>query len=262
MSQVRRAPVGDLLNQGWTTRVDRPELAELGRAALDVARRVFALPQERKAEFVDPTGSGDAGWRSVADPVDRPDEVWQLGGEPPDLWPAELAADRALLLRLRAGCTAVVAELLADTAPVLGRSPEEFGEAVDEQRSVVRLLRYGQRAGGIGFSPHTDFGIATVFAAESVPSLELREGTGDWRKSGSAVAVAAGEMLAARAGGRIRAGVHRVCATAEQRWAVAVFVHPDAAYPLAVADGGTEITAREFFHWAMARGGDRPTQGR
>lgn len=262
MSSESRAPVDDLLDRGWTTRMDRPDLAELGRSALGVARRVFALAPDRKAEFVDPTGSGDAGWRPVADPVGRPDEVWQLGGDLPDLWPAELAAEHALLRRLRSGWATAVANLIADTADALGRPPGAVEGAVDERRSVVRLLRYGARQGGLGFAPHTDFGIVTVFAAESVASLELQDAAAAWRGVGSAVAVAAGEMLSACMDGRIRPGLHRVRATPAERWAVAVFVHPDEAYPLVVGEDGTPVTAREFFGWAMGRGSERPAGGR
>lgn len=242
--------VADLLARGWTTALPYADLTDLGRAALDAARHAFALPTERKAMFVDPSGAGNIGWRP-ASRDDRPDEVWQLDGRP-DLWPTELDADRAAIHRLRTRCTEIVANLLETLAPALGLPPAELRRCVNTAESVVRLLYYAPRINGIGFAPHTDLGLATFFAAESVPALELEDESGRWRLTDSCCAVAAGEMLVIRADGRVPVGRHRVCSSAQERWSVAVFIHPEPTYVLGADDNGRPITARGFFERALA----------
>lgn len=147
--------VSDLLARGWTTAVPYADLTGLGRAALDAARHTFVLPTERKAMFVDPSGAGNIGWRP-ASRDDRPNEVWQLSGAEPDLWPAELEADRAAVHRVRTRCAEIVADLLEALAPALGLPPDELRQCVSAADSVARLLHYAPRTGGIGFAPHTD----------------------------------------------------------------------------------------------------------
>lgn len=242
--------VADVLARGWTTALRYADLTDLGWAALDAARHAFALPAERKAMFVDPSGAGNVGWRP-ASRGDRPDEVWQLDGGP-DLWPAELEADRAAIYRLRTRCTEIVASLLEALAPALGLPPAELRRCVNTSESVVRLLHYSPRTNGIGFAPHTDLGLATFFAAESVPALELEDEAGQWRPADSDCAIAAGEMLVIRAGGRVPVGRHRVYSSAQERWSVAVFVHPEPTYVLGADDSGRPITAEGYFERALA----------
>ena len=256
--------VSDLLARGWTTAIPYADLTGFGQAALDAARHVFALSAERKAMFVDPSGYGNIGWRS-ASRDDRPNEVWQLGGGEPDLWPVELEADRAAIHRLRTRCVEVVADLLEALAPALGVPASELRGCVSVVESVARLLHYVPRPDGSGFAPHTDLGLATFFVAESVPSLELEDEAGQWRPVESDWAVAAGEMLSIRAAGRVHAGRHRIRSSLRERWAVAVFIHPEPAYPLGIDDNGRTLTARRFFERALSaytagaqpEGGDR-----
>lgn len=256
--------VSDLLARGWTTAIPYPDMTGLGRAALDAARYIFALPAERKAMFVDPSGHGNIGWRPTSR-GDRPNEVWQLGGGEADLWPAELEADRAAVHRLRTRCVEIAVDLMEALIPALGLPASELSGCVSVVDSVARLLHYDRRSNGIGFAPHTDLGLATFFAAESIPSLELEDEAGQWRPVEAGRAVAAGEMLFVRTSGRVRAGRHRIRSPLQERLAVAVFVHPEPAYPLGIDDDGQTVTAWSFFQRALSvytaearpKGGDR-----
>lgn len=254
--------VSDLLARGWTTAIPYMDMIGFGQSALDAARHVFALPAERKAMFVDPSGYGNIGWRP-ASRDDRPSEVWQLGGGKPDLWPVELEADRAAVHRLLKRCVEIAADLLAALAAALGLPANELRQCVSVVESVARLLHYAPSSGGIGFAPHTDLGLATFFAAESVPALELEDEAGQWRPSESDLAVAAGEMLSVRVADRVHAGRHRIRSSLRERWAVAVFVHPKPEYSLGVDDDGETLTAQRFFERALSvyTAGSHPVDG-
>lgn len=256
------AIAAELLHRGWARVVPSAGLATVGSDALAAARRVFALPAQQKRRFADPQGGGHVGWRSTVR-QDRPEEVWQLrGADDRPSWPDELQADLIAVQALLERCVAATAAVLEALAPMVGVPPEEARANVSPGDSVVRLLHYSPRPGGLGFAAHTDLGLATVFAGESVPALELEDADGAWSSPTSDWVVAAGELLAVRTAGRVRAGRHRVRATPTERWAAAVFVHPTPGYELGMDDHGHPLTARAYFERAMSAytgQGEQPT---
>jgi isopenicillin N synthase-like dioxygenase len=246
------AVAAELLHRGWARVVPSAGLAAVGSDGLAAARRVFALPARQKRRFADPQGGGHVGWRP-AFRQDRPDEVWQLrGADDRPSWPDELQAELTAVQVLLERCAAATAAVLEALAPMVGVPPDEARASVSPADSVVRLLHYSPHPGGLGFAPHTDLGLATFFAGETVPGLELEDVDGAWSSAASHWVVAAGELLAVRTGGRVRAGRHRVRAAPSERWAAAVFVHPRPGYELGLDDHGLPLTAKAYFERAMS----------
>lgn len=245
------AVAAELLHQGWARVTPSAGLAAVGNDALAAARRVFALPAHRKQRFVDPQG-GHVGWRPN-DRQDRPEEVWQLrGANDRPSWPEELQTELTAVHILLERCAAATAAVLEALAPMVGLSSDEARASVSPADSVVRLLHYSSRADGLSFSPHTDLGLATFFAGETVPALELEDADGAWTSAASHWVVAAGELLTVRTGGRVPAGRHRVRAVPTERWAAAVFVHPEPSYQLGADDRGLPLTAKAYFERAIS----------
>ncbi len=248
---AQRLITQSLLSCGWAAIVPSDDLAEFGARGLAVARRLFALPLEHKRSFTDPAGQGHAGWRADSR-GGRPDQVWQLTGPGPELWPAELAAERKVLDRLKERCVDTTAAILAGLASAIDIAAHDIRQAVSATDSTLRLLHYTGRDAGLGFAPHTDLGLATFFAGETTPALELEGADGSWESASSGWVVAAGEMLTRWTNGGVRAGRHRVRSSRTDRWAIAVFIHPPRTFELGTDLEGRPVTASEFFERAMS----------
>lgn len=243
-----------LMRAGWTALVPTDKLAELSTAALSTARQLFALPYERKRSFARPDLGGHVGWRDSSR-EDRPEEVWQIqvSNETED-WPMELYAERRALNHLGVLCARITKHLLAALVNIID-DPEisqRLGTCVSHERTIVRLLHYQPRLNSLSFAPHTDLGITTIFAGETISALELEEEHGLWVTPDSQLVLAAGEILAACTRNRVRPGQHRVRSVQEERWAVAVFVHPEPNYEIGFDAKGLPITAQAFFERSMA----------
>jgi isopenicillin N synthase-like dioxygenase len=236
----------DLLQQGWAA-VDAPaDLRTLGDDVLQAARRVFALPEERKAQFVDPQEAGQSGWLA-RDQDDRPDEIWQIGGGRALRWPDELRAELDAIERLKARCIDFSRGVLTDVARTVGLPDDAVSSTISAAHSSIRLLHYRPRRPDLGFGAHTDLGVATFFAGETSPALELQDHSGAWQRARSGWVLAAGEMLPVLTRQQGKAGLHRVRSLPEERWAAVVFMHPTPDQHLGVDESGQPVDARAFF---------------
>lgn len=243
-----------LMSAGWTAFVPTNNLAELSATALSTARRLFGLPLERKRSFARPDLGGHVGWRG-SPRGDRPEEVWQIKvSNETDDWPPELHAERRALNRLGVLCAEFTDRLLAALAAMVDNKEvaHRLGTCVSHERTIVRLLHYQPRLDGFGFAPHSDLGVATMFAGETVSGLELEEEHGRWVRPNSLFVLAAGEILTACSRSLVRPGRHCVRSVQEERWAVAVFVHPEPNYEIGSDAEGLPLTAQAFFEKSMA----------
>jgi isopenicillin N synthase-like dioxygenase len=143
---------------------------------------------------------------------------------------------------------------IAAASPVLGEAVEHAGDSSDalleslaNGDSVLRLLRYPPERAELRFVPHTDLGLASVYAAETHPSLEILDPERGFCPAGLAPdrwLLAAGEMLARKTA--IPALTHRVGAVPIERFAVIVFLHPHADYVVGRSTSGHALTAGEL----------------
>jgi isopenicillin N synthase-like dioxygenase len=241
------------LRRGWVF-VDPPaSLKRISLEVLAVARNVFALPAERKKQFVDPADAGQSGWLAKAR-SDRPDEIWQLGGDRETRWPTELNASLGVIEELRKRSIDMTMTVLAEAEQAAGVIAGTLTRRVSPPHSFVRLLHYAPRSQGISFAPHTDLGLATFFAGETTPGLEFYGQQDGWLENRSGWAIAGGDMLPALCGDGSRAGLHRVRSMAQERWAVAVFVHPEPGCQVGMDAQGKPLAASAFFQQVRAAG--------
>jgi len=246
----------DLEETGWTYFHCSDNLAHLVDKAIEIAKAIFALPEEQKLQCSSPETNYQSGWRKP-EQIDRPTEVWHISHtDPPESWPVDFVPERTTILELLDQSIKSVGPHLDEYAQNFGGVAGELYESLQRGISVIRLLYYSASDNTIRFSAHTDFGLASLFVAETSPGLELKTRQGEWRlvnlERGKWI-LAAGEMLAARSAGVIPPALHRVISTPEERFAIAIFLHPDRNYSLAKTSEGKILTAGEFFDRLMGQ---------
>lgn len=241
---------------GWTKFRCSTTLSMLAGEVLDIARIVFALPESEKSRFCSPETNYQSGWRNP-NVRDRPTEVWHISHTDPNgTWPIALASERLTILELLDQSRQAVGRHLDTLVQDFGGVPGELCNSLERGNSVVRLLYYGTAERTGRFPRHTDFGIASLFVAETCPGLELQTGEEEWRLAGLSPdnwILAAGEMLATKSDGVIPAALHRVITPENERWAVAIFLHPDKDYCLGQDEKGDILTAEVFFDALMKK---------
>ena len=216
-------------------------------------RRFFHLPEAQKAAVdMSRTGS-NRGWGAPrseqVDPQANPDykEVFDCGFDlPPDdpqahlsvyapnLWPDLPGFRDTVQGYYRAAC-GVAMDVLRVIAAAIGETLEYFDDKFSRPMALLRGNFYPARpdwAGDkdFGIAAHTDYGCLTLLAADGVPGLEVQARDGSWMpvtaEPGEFV-INFGEMMEMWTGGRVRATLHRVKGTAEERISVPLFFNPD-----------------------------------
>ena len=216
-------------------------------------RRFFHLPEAQKAAVdMSRTGS-NRGWGAPrseqVDPQANPDykEVFDCGFDlPPDdpqahlsvyapnLWPDLPGFRDTVQGYYRAAC-GVAMDVLRVIAAAIGETLEYFDDKFSRPMALLRGNFYPARpdwAGDkdFGIAAHTDYGCQTLLAADGVPGLEVQARDGSWMpvtaEPGEFV-INFGEMMEMWTGGRVRATLHRVKGTAEERISVPLFFNPD-----------------------------------
>ncbi len=228
---------------------------------LEVARRLFALPQAdkdavamvRSPHFRGYTRlggeltRGEVDWREQIDvgperpPIagpGRPDYVWLQG---PNQWPAALSELPAVVAEWDAALSTVGRTLLRHWAAALGSPPDVFDAAfADTPATLIKIVRYpARRAGSQGVGAHRDAGVLTLLLAEpGSRGLQVRTAAGDWvdvPPVPGAFIVNIGELLEVATGGYLKATEHRVVLDeAAERISVPYFFNPrlDAHIPV------------------------------
>lgn len=201
------------------------EIAELSEESLNLARTLFELPRHTKEKYSPTSSIGYAsGWRPT--PNGGP-EFWHVdGSDPEQAWPKALDIELITLTKLMTAAGNLLVAQLDELLVVNGlNSKGAFIDAVGNMATRARLVHYfpDER---IRFPAHFDSGLITVFAAESAKGLEYRSGE-LWTDVGLERhwLVGCASTLAEIA--NCPALEHRVNASSEHRFAVALFFHAD-----------------------------------
>ena len=238
---------------GFAIVADHGIAAPLIAAADAEARAFFALPEEAKRRYHQPSGGGQRGFTPFGIETAKGalahdlKEFWHVGRElapghrleplmPPNLWPVERPGFRPAMLALYAAFDAVGARLLAAIARHLGLAPDFFVAPVAEGNSVLRLLHYPPvaRAGRhLRAAAHEDINVITLLLGAEEAGLELRDCDGAWlpvRPDPGQLAVNIGDMLQRMTNGVLRSTTHRVANPegpdgARPRYSMPFFLH-------------------------------------
>ena len=268
------------------------DAAQIGRV-IDVYRRFFHQGEALKRQ-VDMAATGsNRGWGAPlaeqVDPEANPDykEVFDCGfelpaGDPlvahdlsvyaPNRWPETPPEFRAEVQAYYDKALGVAMEVLRGIAGAIGRDARYFDDKFDRPMALLRGNFYPSRpdwAGDkdFGIAAHTDYGCVTLLASDGVAGLEVLGKDGAW------VAVDVppghfvinfGEMLQMWTGGRVKATLHRVVGTDQERISVPLFFNPNydtnvapdgAAQPIVAGDHLTKRFAETYVHLQQADAG-------
>lgn len=219
------------------------------KAEVDMARtganRGWGGPQ---SEQVDPEANPD--YKEVFDcgtelSADHPYRQRGLGVYAPNLWPAGQEAFRHCIQAYYRDAATVAMEVLRAIAVVLGREEEAFDAAFDPPMALLRGNYYPARpnwAGDkdFGIAAHTDYGCLTLLASDGVPGLEVCMPDGSWQAIKAPVGtfvINFGEMLEFWSAGAVKATLHRVRGSTQERISIPMFFNP--AYDSNVAPPGS-----------------------
>lgn len=215
-------------------------------AAIDDAKALFALPADVKDKYIGGKG-GQRGYvpfgRETAKGAALHDlkEFWHVGREmppghpaglPPNVWPAEVAGFRAHQLWLFDALDGLGEKLLQAIAHHLGLPRHQFGAAVANGNSILRLLHYPPLAADsphVRAGAHEDINAITLLLGAEEAGLEVLDRDGAWLPidaSPGAVVCNIGDMLARNVRGRLPSTTHRVVNPAPQRRHVARYSTP------------------------------------
>mmetsp|Transcript_2912 Transcript_2912/g.4423 ORF Transcript_2912/g.4423 Transcript_2912/m.4423 type:complete len:333 (-) Transcript_2912:171-1169(-) len=220
-------------------------------------RQFFSLPKEKK-ETVDMTrSSSNRGWGySGAERVSSIynsdyKEFFDCGIElppnlpvqgvryyDPNLWPSEDLAPnfRAKILSYYDAASEVSQQLLVAIARCIGLPAEYFSSCFTCPMSLLRGNYYPPRPDwasekDFGIAPHTDYGCLTLVVSDGTPGLEVQTITGEWINVTPSVpgdiVVNFGDMLELWSGHSVRATMHRVVGSSEERYSCAFFYNPN-----------------------------------
>ena len=252
---------------------------ELVHRVLDVARRLFELPQAdkdaiamvRSPHFRGYTRlggeltRGDVDWREQIDigperpsigGSGKPDYLWLQG---PNQWPAALPQLRPIIDEWDAALSRVARTLLRHWAAALGSPPDVFDAAFAKTpATLIKMVRYPSRAASAqGVGAHRDSGVLTLLLAEpGSRGLQVRRGGWvDVPPLDGAFVVNIGEMLEVATRGYLRATEHRVNlgAPAPERISVPYFFNPRLDAQMPVLSLPESLAARVDSGWTPAQ---------
>ena len=248
---------------------------ELVFGVLDVARRLFELPQAdkdaiamvRSPHFRGYTRlggeltRGEVDWReqidigperpSIGGPG-KPDYLWLQG---PNQWPAGLPDLPGVIDEWDAALSAVARTLLRHWAASLGSPPDVFDAAFAETpATLIKVVRYPARAASAqGVGAHRDSGVLTLLLAEpGSRGLQVRRGGWvDVPPLDGAFIVNIGELLEFATRGYLRATEHRVnlAGAASERISVPYFFNPRLDAQIPVLSLPDDLAARVDSGW-------------
>jgi isopenicillin N synthase-like dioxygenase len=168
-------------------------------AAIDAAKRFFALPEGVKRQYV----TGQGGQRGyipfgieTAKGATHHDlkEFWHMGRDlppghryeaamPANVWPAETPAFHEKVAWLYNALDAVGVKVLQAIASYLGLPRRRFDDAVCEGNSVLRLLHYpplAAEATGVRAGAHGDINAITLLLGAEEGGLQVKDRDGRW----------------------------------------------------------------------------------
>ncbi len=168
-------------------------------AAIDSAKRFFALPEDVKRQYAVGKG-GQRGYIpfgiETAKGADHFDlkEFWHMGRDlpaghryraqmPDNVWPAEIADFHDNVAWLYSALDGMGAKVLQAIAHYLGLPRHEFDDAVEYGNSVLRLLHYPPipaDATGVRAGAHGDINAITLLLGAEEGGLQVKDRDGKW----------------------------------------------------------------------------------
>ncbi|WP_299927269.1 2OG-Fe(II) oxygenase family protein [uncultured Pelagimonas sp.] len=224
--------------------------SEQFRAVIDAYRTFFALPEaeKRKIDMAE-TGSNRGRGAPKAEQVDpnaNPDykQVFDCGFEipgsdlsvyAPNLWPSDPADFKPVIEAYYQSALAVAVDILRGISAAIGQDSHYFDDKFDRPMALLRGNYYPPRpvwAGDkdFGIAAHTDYGCLTLLGTDGVPGLEVQLNDGTWlpvQAEPGAFIINFGEMLEMWTKGRVKATLHRVKGSAQDRISVPLFFNPN-----------------------------------
>ncbi|ATQ41232.1 isopenicillin N synthase family dioxygenase [Caulobacter mirabilis] len=168
-------------------------------AAIDSAKRFFALPEETKRQYVVGKG-GQRGYIpfgiETAKDADHFDlkEFWHMGRDlpeghrynavmPANVWPAETPDFHEKIAWLYGALDRMGVKVLQAIAHYLNLPRHQFDDAVEYGNSVLRLLHYPpipEHATGVRAGAHGDINAITLLLGAEEGGLEVKDRDGQW----------------------------------------------------------------------------------
>ncbi|MCW8139746.1 MAG: isopenicillin N synthase family oxygenase [Planctomycetota bacterium] len=216
-------------------------------AVYDVALVFFLLPDEVKVRHERPALLGQRGYtrfgREHARDHAAPDlkEYFSVGpGEgpyPPNVWPDEAPALRAVAPALFRRLEGVAAQVLEAAATYLGEPPRRFADLIDGGDSLLRIIHYPPVPAdadpqSVRAAAHEDINFITLLAGATDDGLEVLTNDRGWQAVPAApgqLVVNVGDMLQHLTNGALRSTTHRVVNPGDsraRRFSMPFFVHP------------------------------------
>ena len=165
----------------------------------------------------------------------------------PNRWPAEPAGFQETVERYYSDALGVARRVLRGIAAAIGEDADYFEDKFDRPMALLRGNFYPERpdwAGekDFGIAAHTDYGCLTLLASDGVPGLEVQDRDGAWvpvTTTPGTFVINFGEMLEMWTEGRVKATLHRVRGSQEERISIPLFFNPN--YATNVAPRGAEV---------------------
>ncbi|KUF11421.1 isopenicillin N synthase family dioxygenase [Pseudoponticoccus marisrubri] len=251
---------------GFLTVHNTPVTPARMRFVLAAYRAFFDRPEAEKAQVDMSVTGANRGWGASqseqVDPDSNPDykQVFDCGFEAPEtglpvyapnLWPARPAGFREVIEAYYDDARAVALQILRGIAEAIGEDRAYFDDRFARPMALLRGNYYPPRpdwAGekDFGIAAHTDYGCLTLLGADGVPGLEVLGRDGDWHAVTAApgsFVINFGEMLESWTAGRVKATLHRVRGSSEERISVPLFFNPDFDTNVAPIGSGRVIRA-------------------
>ncbi|MEO1193303.1 MAG: 2-oxoglutarate and iron-dependent oxygenase domain-containing protein [Pseudomonadota bacterium] len=233
--------------------IPEPQTAALFTAA----RAFFALPAEEKQRLYRSETTGFRGYRGpfgqnydpsrqlsnnenyfawTTPPAGHPCADRNLPLTAPNLWPEGLPGFQFALETYMDAALALSRRLMRLFALALGLDKSHFASMIDAPLGTLSLNRYPPESGRIerevlGISEHSDYGLLTVLAQDSVPGLQVKNAAGDWVGAPpvpAALVINLGQQMERLTNGLFKATEHRVVsATGLERYSVPFFLEPN-----------------------------------
>lgn len=201
-------------------------------AAIDSAKRFFALPEDVKKQYAVGKG-GQRGYIpfgiETAKGADHFDlkEFWHMGRDlpaghryraqmPDNVWPAEVAGFHDNVAWLYNALDGMGAKVLQAIAHYLGLPRHEFDDAVEYGNSVLRLLHYPPipvDATGVRAGAHGDINAITLLLGAEEGGLEVLDRDGQWlpiNPPPGCLVINIGDMLERACNHVLPSTIHRV----------------------------------------------------
>ena len=263
MAELRRAAQ----EVGFMTLVNSDLTPEDVLRVIDAYRAFFQLPEAAKEPVNMARTGANRGWGAPyseqVDPNANPDykQVFDSGlalpaNDPlahltcyaPNQWPDQPAGFKQTVEDYADRAVGVAMDTLRGIIAAVGLPEGSFDQAFTKPMTLLRGNYYPSRpvdAGlnDFGIAAHTDYGCVTLLATDGVAGLEVQQRDGSWlavQAEPGTFIINFGEMLESWTNGRIKATLHRVIGTSQERVSVPLFFNPNYDTNVApLGSGGT-----------------------